>query len=424
MADTYVSFRRIRSTGAWGIHGPAAQVIPGRRVTARRVDETTEELTVGRIVWRSRYAPFVAIAEIAPNAAPVRHEWRIDPIFNGRGDNRLLAFRGTAEAGAYVEITQTGAATYGSYANGGPNPTDGAFTPARSRNYGNLENACRELGNSTMPVLLTILAPPAPGTVVNATPTPVVNGNGHGRNGRRPARRPRSRPQAEGIRPEAAELRRPCLLIYDVPTGVPVNPCNRLRRIGVHLQLSGWVVPEDKLPMNYLNSLTELGVTWDYVRFDDSEIPKLVARAEQAIARETQQIAERLAESMERAGTAYEAPAEGDPNVRRRNYLYRVDAAAKSARKRLEDLDAARAVFGLPQATIDMTALQGRVGTLRAAAHARAASYAAMTEAVRAVDPALADAAEADAVPAGQLADRLLDADAISVEDAEMFTME
>src|SRR5262245_3245684 len=95
---------------------------------------------------------------------------------------------------------------------------------------------------------------------------------------------------------------RPCLLVYDIPDAADLaNPTPALRGRGVRVNLSCWVVPEDRIPYHLLAEMERRGATWHVVRFADDQLDKLVAMARATITKHMAEAERRAAQSAERA---------------------------------------------------------------------------------------------------------------------------
>lgn len=73
------------------------------------------------------------------------------------------------------------------------------------------------------------------------------------------------------------------LLYYKIPTGVMRNPASMLRRFGVTVDGSVWILPVKNIVLIPIKKWRELGVTAEVVEFNESELPKVIAIARRAI---------------------------------------------------------------------------------------------------------------------------------------------
>lgn len=204
----------------------------------------------------------------------------------------------------------------------------------------------------------------------------------------------------------------PCVLcFYDIPDrpvmhpdGVVrriASPCGRLRRLGSHIQYSGFLLPASRVPYTLLNELAQLGVTWDLIEQDQSQAPKLTQMALRAFRKEAEKF---VRNAMKSEGNAQaEAPERGAEA-----YQAWVERAILRAENALRDMQAGAAALGLNfNPLTNRAALEG----LRSAAHARAAVYASMAEAARHNGlPQAAALAENAELPGQVLADMLEEA--------------
>src|SRR5262249_44000689 len=162
------------------------------------------------------------------------------------------------------------------------------------------------------------------------------------------------------------------LLVYDIPkkSGL-ANPSKRLRRLGVRINLSCWVIREENIPWNLLNELREGGASWHTVAFADDEAQTLLTMALEALQRDADAAAKRAEESIARADSLLD---QGDPAASRR----RADAAIKRPRKLPDALRQAAGPCGANVPSLDIVT---KVRGLQTAAHERARQYAAMARA-------------------------------------------
>lgn len=202
---------------------------------------------------------------------------------------------------------------------------------------------------------------------------------------------------------------RASLLIYDIPEKSNLaNPSPFLRRIAFRANLSCWVIPTHMIPYNRMNTLAEGGATWHVVQFDTTEAEKLTKMAHEAIARDMRLALARARRSMQTAANAYENPEDGEtPTIA--NFEERVERAVRRAEAVLEDLKHAAGVFDIDPTTTPVQWAVQQASLIRSAAHERAKAYAEAAVQVRAIGSsdatAVANAADADSIPVGALAD-------------------
>lgn len=207
---------------------------------------------------------------------------------------------------------------------------------------------------------------------------------------------------------------RPCLLIYDIPSSVSIaNPSGFLRRRAVRVNLSCWVIPEERIPYKLLTRLREAGCTWHVVRFDATEADKLIVMVRQSLAKQAEEAVLRLGESIDGV-----EPREGEAGLETADRLRsRTRQAEKRVRELLADLETAAKSFGIARDVWDARAMTKRLAIVTERATRKAAAYVAGTAAMAAIDPKVAALAEADDVEPGMLLDLLEEG---GVETAEM----
>lgn len=216
---------------------------------------------------------------------------------------------------------------------------------------------------------------------------------------------------------------RASLLIYDIPQRSNLaNPSPFLRRMAVRANLSCWIIPTHLIPYSYLNELADGGATWHVVQFDTNESEKLLKMARESIAREMRAALNRARKAAQDAAVAYENPEEGEtPTIA--NFEERVHRAVRRAEEVLRDLETAAGVFSIERSATPVAWAFEQATMIQTAAHERAKRYAEAAVTLRRIDPingdGLANAAEADELPAGILADALDEAGA-STEAAEL----
>ena len=215
----------------------------------------------------------------------------------------------------------------------------------------------------------------------------------------------------------AAVSSKPWLLIYDIPKNRPdiANPTGVLRRRGVRLNLSGWLLPENQIPYATLNTMkldrvmtredgstyTLRGANWHLIPQDPKASRQMVMAAIDSL---KEQIAEALEDnqaSARRAGVKWDR-AEGDETDlarAERDWNKQQEVILDRLNERLADLEEGAKVFGI---TGDLFGLAGahaaREGLQTAMAN-RARQYVATADQARQMGPtgeALADAMMAD----------------------------
>jgi len=185
------------------------------------------------------------------------------------------------------------------------------------------------------------------------------------------------------------------LLVYDIPEDSGIkNPSSFLRRRAVRINLSCWVIPNDRVPWTRLNSMLKKGASWHVVKFDEAEAEKLALLAISAITNEIRQVIRAAQESESKAENNTSTP-EG-----KRAYWARVRSSLYRAKLALQDAREAAKAFGLDSIDINgATQLIYRMqvdSRRKALAHVRAAEVLeqngymhgkAMASALRADEP-------------------------------------
>jgi hypothetical protein len=195
-------------------------------------------------------------------------------------------------------------------------------------------------------------------------------------------------------------------MAYDIPVGAEVaNPSRFLRRRGVRVNLSCWLIPEANVPYHLINEMTEAGCTVRVVRFADEEAANIAEWARQAIVDEVARRLRRARQSIEQADA--QAAADDVPaDERARQYRRRALAAERRARRMLEALAEGARAFGLDTSGLTITAASRALDRVHAGVEARCLAYAeGAREAGRRGRPDMARAAREDVADPGILAD-------------------
>jgi hypothetical protein len=224
------------------------------------------------------------------------------------------------------------------------------------------------------------------------------------------------------------------MLMYDIPDAAEIaNPSGRLRRIGLRLNLSVWLVPTGSVPHTLINELIAVGSSVITAPYDTTATAGLLAAAIGFANREVTAAVKRAEESKAAAEAELNSP-EGDPNQKRRVYDRKMAAIAKRLELLADEMKTGAAVFGLSGA-INFGGLRSTATTLAAATTTKAAAYANATAELAAVGTAdataMANAMGADAVPFAPAADMLRDngkddaADSLQAafDDANVFSL-
>ena len=136
-------------------------------------------------------------------------------------------------------------------------------------------------------------------------------------------------------------------LAYDIPTGAKVgNVCSVLRRLGVHSQLSGWIIPDANVPRIPLEKWEKAGMTIDLVRFDERDGDTILKMARRSLLRECVQLREMLDGQLERLRKHVAESATGEVKAVRKARSI-AGGASRNAKKLLESAKEAALAFDL-----------------------------------------------------------------------------
>lgn len=195
------------------------------------------------------------------------------------------------------------------------------------------------------------------------------------------------------------------LLVYDIPErSTATNPSGRLRRLGIRVNLSCWVLPADSVPYHLLDQLAASGAAWHIVRFASDEGERLIQLAESTLQKEVERLAASLEQSVQRAAELLEAGEEGVARAAAlERYQRRTRQALTRAQRLYHDARLAAERFQLDPSTIGSIA--DRVEAIRSAAHARALLFVEASRRIE--DEAMRTLASADELPAYVVADLL-----------------
>ena len=212
------------------------------------------------------------------------------------------------------------------------------------------------------------------------------------------------------------------LLIYDIPSSSNLeNPSGRLRRNAVRVNLSCWVIPTADIPHHLLSELSEGGATWYTVKFEASEAATIVQMVTEAVKKEVREAINRSREDAEQAFDRWTGRAEYRGRAlsreeRLEKFKIRATHAADRVEELIEEVTEAAGRFGVTPQTLRLQWATGALNAIRTATERRVEEWKAATEALKARTApdsnlgAVAAAAEADALPAGILADAVDDA--------------
>lgn len=206
---------------------------------------------------------------------------------------------------------------------------------------------------------------------------------------------------------------------YDIPDASGVeNPSYEFRRIGFRSTLSCWIVPEDRIPWNTINGMLSRGCTVNIVKFDSSEVGKIIDMANRALQRDVKQIVEASERACRKAQTKYEerrAAAQDATEAEKalKAYERRTAASARQAQRLLAAAEEAAEALKLDKSAFPFMQAGDTVRALRTATEARARIYAGLTSAVQ--NTPYAAAAQANRVHPLILADMADDSGADDV---------
>lgn len=201
------------------------------------------------------------------------------------------------------------------------------------------------------------------------------------------------------------------LLVYDIPDASGVaNPSGRLRRLGVRVNLSAWVIPTSDIPYAFLHRLAARGVTWHAVKFDASEGDKLIELATSAIKLELQRGIASARRSA--ADAAAELETADEPAAAELRFNRQTRAIVARVNKLIKDMRECAGRFGVDIGERALTA-ETAVVRIKAGMHERARIYAEAAGLIRKAtgnpnDP-MAAAIDADRAPHYAAADYLAD---------------
>lgn len=220
------------------------------------------------------------------------------------------------------------------------------------------------------------------------------------------------------------ETLRACLLIYDIPSASDYrNPSRRLRRIGFRENKSCWVIPEGSIPHKLIHEMkTEGNASVELIRFDAGEGPRLCRMAIERIKRELTEKLARAESGIAKADKKYLKKTDDDADLAdnvsaREDVLKRYERRASriiaGIEKLCKDVESAIKNFGVRPELLGLADTRNAMDALQKGYEARSGAYVAATEALRKIGTAdadaLANAADADAVPAAIMADMLRD---------------
>lgn len=199
------------------------------------------------------------------------------------------------------------------------------------------------------------------------------------------------------------------LLVYDIPKRAKVrNPSYRLRRIGVRINKSNWVLPTGSIPYKLLDDIvtrTNGAASYHTVEFKTSETPKLLAMAAAALRNELKEAILRM--KAKKAAADKVAQDDMDDLKSLRRYLAEVREARSRVEKLAEDFASAASAFGFELSRATVAQLRTEINAISLAAHNKAKVYVKMVEKAKGLGEYVYSVAKIDGIPPLILADYL-----------------
>lgn len=130
------------------------------------------------------------------------------------------------------------------------------------------------------------------------------------------------------------------LLVYDIPSKSKVpNPSNLLRRWGVRVNLSAWIVPDKNVPLLPMAEWKARGVTAELVRFDEKDGDTIMRLAREALVKEVDTMRQGLDDGLAEVRAAFDSAASGDDEALKKagSLAYRHIRRAKQAADAAEE---------------------------------------------------------------------------------------
>jgi hypothetical protein len=164
------------------------------------------------------------------------------------------------------------------------------------------------------------------------------------------------------------------LIKSEANKSIKIKPSTFLKKCGVRIDGSVWVIPEQAIPWEYLNEhLVGPGIQWWTHRFDESESGKIKKLARDGIAAEAERIQKSLEASLEKASArlAEVEATEATNVIRDEDDLTPVErakcehnrfvrATLRLARKHLEAAQQASLAFDIVADVADLTNAVGK----------------------------------------------------------------
>lgn len=213
-------------------------------------------------------------------------------------------------------------------------------------------------------------------------------------------------PEAEPVLIQA------CWLAYDLPENADISdePCDVLRPIAFHCQLSGWIIQEADIPLMYVDELRRAGATVDIFRFDASEAPKILRKACQAVEADVKKV---IAEGRANCNRAI-VRLNDDENAERALKRFKADQTriTKTMGRKLKDLKACAERFNISGRVPSLATCVSASSAIRTLLLQRAKAYAeavAELEAQEGATDSVVMTAKKSRIPGDILADYLDD---------------
>lgn len=167
------------------------------------------------------------------------------------------------------------------------------------------------------------------------------------------------------------------LVIYDIPDGAVTpegtalaNPSPELREVGIRVNLSCWIVPNHLVPYGLLNDLRLAGASYEVVKFDISEAPKLLDMATRALRNEIRQAVQRARASA--LAAAEKVNGYDDATKAAERYLRSCRNIIKRTETLIKDYERSAEAFGIDPQAIELMHGYSGLNSIHCLAEARA----------------------------------------------------
>lgn len=200
-------------------------------------------------------------------------------------------------------------------------------------------------------------------------------------------------------------------LNYDIPDNADLEPDDKkpapfLRSFAFHAQKSGWIVQHGDIPHGLISRWVNAGCVVDLIKFDASETPKLLAMAVRSITAELEEKKRNAASSYaDNLAELHDNETDADSAFDR----FKRKNAAIVARltKHLEAVKKCAERWGVAAQIPSLSTSSRGILSLRQTMKVRAKAYATAIAELRKRDAncGIANAMEADQIPAGIAAD-------------------